>query len=77
MWVFFFGEKLHVFLMFLAIRGEDLDFFSEPKAENKARRAKMDVKITLFDKLVSVFGQFWGSKKVLFWTFPKLLEKVT
>ena len=62
--------------MFLAIRGEDLDFFSEPKAENKARRAKMDVKITLFDKLVSVFGQFWGSKKSYSGLFQSCWKKL-
>ena len=65
-----FGKNLDIFFLYLAIRGNDFNFFFQyQQAKNRARRSIMDSKIDTFGQInIRDFGHF-GVEKVIFCLF--------
>ena len=61
--------------MCLAIRGNNLIFFQYKTAINRARRAKIDLKIDTFCRIGICVLQVLEVEKVVFFPFSKLMGK--
>ena len=69
-----FGKNLDIFFLYLAIRGNDFNFFFQyQQAKNIARKSKIDSKIDTFSQIDIRDFATLGVEKVFFWTFSKFL----
>ena len=66
-----------LFLMCLAIRGNNLIFFYYKTAINRARRAKIDLKIVTFCRIGICVLQVLEVEKVVIFYFSKLMGKLS